>query len=218
MDRLAELLRLGATPVLSRYGLRREGRKYWLRTEHGDLLVFSFDFGRTADNQAADVSAGCFPRYQLERVKRGVRSPHRVPHSSAAMFWWTVVAPEEAAYGGRSWWALGERTAQTALVLARTLEAVDIPRLLSFADPAKQYAAVEAVPPDPDSYLHQPRREWGRVLVRLGREPRPDVERLLERIPLDKYSASFKQWAYETLDTISPPALTAEDYGYSVRQ
>jgi hypothetical protein len=42
VDRLAELLRAGVTPVLSRHGFRRESHNYWLRTDGGDLLVISF--------------------------------------------------------------------------------------------------------------------------------------------------------------------------------
>ena len=126
-----------------------------------------------------------------------------------AMFWWRIDAPAEAcaaAVGGepvKTWWTLGEQTPQTARALARTLE-TEVAELLSFQDAARQYKAVEAVPPDPDSYLHQPKRAWGRVLVRLGREPRPEVERLLAQIPLDQHSARFKRWAYETLDGIYP--------------
>jgi hypothetical protein len=89
MDRLAELLRLGATPVLSRYGRRREARNYSLRTEDGDLLVVSFDNARLAPTgEAAEIVAGCFPRYFLERLKQRLSNTNRVPHASMAMFWW----------------------------------------------------------------------------------------------------------------------------------
>jgi hypothetical protein len=46
----------------------------------------------------------------------------------------------------------------------------------------------------------------GRVLVRLGPVPRPEVERLLEDIPTDgmfaEYSAVFKEWVYSRLDSV----------------
>ena len=213
MNRLAELLRLGATPVLSRHGLRREAHNYSLASEDGDLLVVSFDNGATAPKDtAAEIMAGCFPRYFLERLNERRGKPDRVPHASMAMLHWRIDAPADASYapgGGEpyaAWWALGEATPRTAQALARALETTAVPRLLSLRTAAAQYAAVEAEWPVPDHDLHHGNKFWDRVLVRLGRAPRPEVERLLEQIPSDDMfaqpSARFKAWVRQRLDGV----------------
>ncbi len=217
MDRLAELLRTGVTPVLSRYGFRRESRNYSLLTGEGDLLVISFDNARVGAGKgaAADIDAGCFPRYFLERLDGPWGSAHRVPHATMAMLWWKVDAPADASYAPagertapsrKKLWALGEYTSQTARVLAGALETQVVPRLLSLGSAERQYEVIEADWPDPAGELYSARKDWGRVTVRLGRVPRPEVERLLEEIPLDdehaEHSARFTEWVRSRLDSI----------------
>ncbi len=216
MDRLAELLRAGATPVLTNHGFRREAHSYSLRTEEGDLLVISFDDAATAPRgTAAEIEAGCFPRYFLERVNERRTRPDRVPHASMAMLHWRIEAPPDASYAPdrgepwATWWALGERTPQTARTLAQVLETAAVPRLLSLGTAEAQYAAIETEWPDPDNELHHGNKHWDRVLVRLGRAPRPEVERLLETIPTDdmfaEQSARLRQWVYDRLDSVYRP-------------
>jgi hypothetical protein len=213
VDRLAELQRSAATPVLSRFGLRREARNYSLRSADGDLLVVSFDnAGTDPKGSAAEIEAGCFPRYFLERLNPRRGNPARVPHASMAMFHWRIEAPPDASYAPdrgepfATWWALGERTPQTARALAHELETTAVPRLLSLADAETQYALAEAEYPDLGYELHHGDKSWDRVLVRLGREPRPEIERLLDQIPTDdrfaEASAAFTRWVRQRLDTV----------------
>lgn len=215
MDRLAELLRTGATPALSRHGLRRAAHNYSLQCPDGDLLVISFDNAATAPKgEAAEIEAGCFPRYYLERLNGRRDKPERTPHASMAMFHWRIDAPAHASYAPvagepyATWWALGELTAQTAHILRQTLETTAVPRLLALGNAETQYAAIEAEWPDPDSGLHHGNKSWSRVLTRLGRVPRREVERLLEQIPTDdmfaERSAQLKAWVHDRLESTYP--------------
>lgn len=216
VDRLAQLLRDGVTPVLSSHGLRRTGRDYALRCDDGDLMVVSFDNAATAPKgTAAEVEAGYFPRYFLDRLNERRTTPDRTPHASMAMLHWRIDATPDASYAPErgepwsSWWALGERTPRTAQALAQTLATAAVPRLLSLRNPETQYAAIEAEWPEPGSDLHHGNKSWDRVLARLGRVSRSDVERLLGRIPSDDMfagqSARFVQWVRDRLDSMYGP-------------
>jgi hypothetical protein len=204
LDKLAELLRDGVTPVLSKHGFRREARNYSLLSEDGDLVVISFDNGDSPPGAATEINAGCFPRYFLERLNKKRGKPDRVPHATMAMFKWRVCAPPDSSFAPDRgtpfvhWWALGERTEETGRVLSAELEESVVPKLLSLMNADAQYAAIETE--WPNEKLFYGSRWSARVITRLGRATRSEVEALLDGTPTDEessaYVENFRAWAW----------------------
>jgi hypothetical protein len=82
-------------------------------------------------------------------------------------------------------------------MLAKTLAEQVVPRLERLQGLEAQCAAVDGTGPDADTFR---KSVWGRVLVRLGRVPRAEVEDLLDRLGDREFSAMVRS----KLDSIYP--------------
>lgn len=213
---LAELLRTAATPVLRAHGFKRDKNYYYRFNNAGDEMVVCFDnaIGTPPGmpyGPATEIAAGYFPRYFLEELRTRFTGKNQAPHWTMALFNWRVIAPTEVSYAPDSgqpwgdWWALGERTADSGLVLADVLTEKVLPRLARLEPLEAQCAAVGGTGPDVVTYSGN----WGGpVYVRLGRAPRAEVEATLDSLEPVGFSeedvARFIESIRTRLDEIYP--------------
>jgi hypothetical protein len=210
LRKLTELVRTGAKPVLSANDFENKRNAFYRYSDTGDIAVVTFGDPGTVPKPmaAAEIGIGYSPRYHLEFLKDRGNEEIYVPHWTEAMFYWRLVPPEVASYAPErgqpwsEWWMLGDRTSQSAELLASMLADEVIPELTALESLDAQCAVIA----DSTGKIHVGPLSWGPVFVRLGRVPRAEVEAAIDAIPyepmLAEFDPGFRSWARRKLDEL----------------
>jgi hypothetical protein len=210
LRKLTELVRTGANQVLSRSGFEREKNVFYRYTDIGDVMVVSFwDGGTVPKGLAAEIGIGYSPRYHLEFLKDLAGDEEiEVPHWTTAMFNWRLAPPAAVSYAldrgqpWSEWWALGDRTAESAELLASVLADEVVPELTALESLEAQCAVIT----EPFKKISVGPFGWAPVLVRLGRTSRAEVEAAIDAMPADElfveHDENFRTWARRMLDDL----------------